>query len=49
MGYTVRLSGVGIQYLADYSCANCGYADDDRSFFYEVEGSLYCSLHKDRA
>lgn len=49
MGYTVKISGEGIQYLADYSCANCGYADDDRSFFYKVKGSLYCSLHKDLA
>ncbi|MGA0877309.1 MAG: hypothetical protein ACO3QZ_05395 [Candidatus Nanopelagicaceae bacterium] len=49
MGYTVRLIGNKIEYIGAYSCADCGYVDDDRDFFYEVKGELYCSLHKNRA
>jgi hypothetical protein len=46
MSYTVKLSGKGIEYIGDYSCVYCGYVDNDRSFFYEVKGELFCSLHK---
>ena len=44
--YTVKLNDGRIEYVADYSCDECGWVDNDRSFFYEKNGKLYCSLHK---
>jgi len=26
-------------------CAECGWLDNDPTFFYQVEGKFYCSLH----
>ena len=26
-------------------CFECGWFDNDKSFFYEREGEQYCSLH----
>lgn len=49
MGYTVKLNGGKITYVGDYQCASCGYVDNDKSFFYEKEGGLYCSLHSEEA
>lgn len=46
--YSVILREGAITYMANYKCAECGWVDNDREFFYEVEGELYCSLHKDR-
>jgi hypothetical protein len=45
--YTVRLTGGKVEYIADYSCKECGWVDNDRSFFYEKDNELYCSLHKE--
>ena len=47
VAYTVRLDKGKITYMADYKCAECGWVNNDRSFFYEREGesNLYCSLH----
>jgi hypothetical protein len=45
--YTVRLDGRKITYLGANKCQECGYVDDDASFFYEREGKSYCSLHKE--
>ena len=28
-------------------CKECDWFDYDQSFFYEREGELFCSLHKD--
>ena len=44
--YTVRLDKGKIEYIADYSCKECGWVDNDSSFFYEKNNELYCSLHK---
>jgi hypothetical protein len=30
------------------ACSECGWFDTDSTFFTEVEGELYCSLHKER-
>lgn len=49
MGYTVRLDGHKITYIGDYACFSCGYVDNDKSFFYERNGNLYCSLHSEEA
>lgn len=46
--YTVRLDSDGIKYIADYECKECGYSDNDKGFFTEIEGDLYCSLHNKR-
>jgi hypothetical protein len=47
--YTVRLDGRKITYLGANECQECGYVDNDSSFFYEKEGKLFCSLHKGEA
>jgi hypothetical protein len=47
--YTVRLDGGKITYLGANECQECGYIDNDSSFFYEKEGKLFCSLHKGEA
>jgi hypothetical protein len=44
--YTVKLDNRRVTYVADYQCEYCGWVDNDRSFFYETDGKLYCSLHK---
>jgi len=45
--YTVRLDGGKITYIGANECQECGYVDNDSSFFYEKEGKLFCSLHKE--
>jgi hypothetical protein len=47
VSYTVKLNNGKISYEADYSCKECGWVDNDRSFFYEKNNELYCSLHKE--
>jgi|688.fasta_scaffold137461_7 hypothetical protein len=49
MSYTVRLNNGKVTYVGDYQCVSCGYVDDDKSFFYERKGLLYCSLHSEEA
>jgi len=44
--YTVRLDNGAIHYIGNYKCAECGWVDNDISFFTEREDNLYCSLHK---
>lgn len=44
-GYTVTLDNNGITYTARNKCAECGWVDNDPSFFTERDGELYCSLH----
>lgn len=48
--YTVKLNARGkgsIEYSpSTYGCDYCGWTDTDKSFFYEYEGAIYCSLHK---
>ena len=46
--YTVKLENKKVTYAADYQCEYCGWVDNDRSFFYETDGKLYCSLHKEQ-
>jgi exopolyphosphatase/pppGpp-phosphohydrolase len=46
--YKVRLDNGRIEYIADYACKECRYASNDKDFFTEIEGELYCSLHKKR-
>ena len=45
--YIVRLDKGKITYINQGECAECGWIDKDFSFFYEREGELYCSLHKE--
>lgn len=45
VNYTVKLENNSIQYIADNECFECGYVDNDKSFFYVHHGKLYCSLH----
>ncbi len=46
--YKVRLDSGRIEYIADYACKECRYASNDKDFFTEIEGELYCSLHNKR-
>jgi hypothetical protein len=44
--YTVRLDNGKITYSpSTYECDDCGWAYQDRSFFYEKDNKLVCSLH----
>ena len=45
VNYTVKLENNSIRYIADNECIECGYVDNDKSFFYAHHGKLYCSLH----
>jgi hypothetical protein len=45
--YTVILDKGKITYKGSYQCYECGWVDNDRTFFYERENELYCSLHKE--
>lgn len=46
--YKVKLDSGRIEYIADYACKECRYASNDKDYFTEIEGELYCSLHKKR-
>ena len=46
--YKVRLDNGRIEYVADYACKKCRSASNDKDFFTEIEGELYCSLHNER-
>jgi hypothetical protein len=44
--YKVILNGGGVEYTPSlYACDYCGFSDHDKSFFYLINGSLFCSLH----
>lgn len=44
--YTVRLDNGKITYSpSTYECDGCGWVSKDRSFFYEKDNKLVCSLH----
>ena len=45
--YAVRLHNGSIEYIATYKCAECGWVDNDPSFFWYYAGKNYCSLHKE--
>lgn len=47
VSYTVNLDRGRITYKGDYQCYECGWVDNDRTFFYERTGQMYCSLHKE--
>ena len=44
--YTVRLDNGRIAYLAKYECDECGWRDNDETFFYDKGGKRVCSLHR---
>ena len=43
--YSVRLDSGSIFYIAKNECAECGWVDNDLSYFTEIDNKLYCSLH----